>query len=159
MDQVILMCGPAGIGKSTYARGLEARGYVRVSFDGEAWALGHRTHPIGDDVRQVVNGTLQDKLVDCVKQGEGRRRGSSSFWSRASRDEFRRLCAPLGVVPVVYYLDTRRSILLDRLAQRENSGPDDIAVSRERAIAYIDGFETPTPEEGPLRIVHVTSPM
>ncbi len=46
---------------------------LRVSFDGEAWALGHRTHPIGDDARQVVNGTLQDKLVDCVKQGEGRR--------------------------------------------------------------------------------------
>ena len=158
MDQVILMCGPAGSGKSTYARGLEARGYVRVSFDGEAWALGHRTHPIGDDARQVVNGTLQDKLVDCVKQGKGVV-VDSSFWSRASRDEFRRLCAPLGVVPVVYYLDTRRSILLDRLAQRENSGPDDIAVSRERAIAYIDGFETPTPEEGPLRLVHVTSPM
>ncbi|MFD7871427.1 AAA family ATPase [Microbacterium sp. NPDC059771] len=87
------MCGPAGSGKSTYARGLEARGYVRVSFDGEAWALGHRTHPIGDDARQVVNGTLQDKLVDCVKQGKGVV-VDSSFWSRASRDEFRRLCAP-----------------------------------------------------------------
>ncbi len=152
MDQVILMCGPAGSGKSTYARGLEAQGYVVLSFDGEAWALGHRTHPIDDDARSDVNRELREKLVASVKQ-EKHVVVDSSFWSRASRDEFRRLLAPLGVVPVVYYLDTRRSILLSRLAQRENSGPDDITVSRERAIAYIDGFETPTPDEGPLRIV------
>ncbi|WP_454116959.1 hypothetical protein [Microbacterium aurum] len=84
----------------------------------------------------------------------------SSFWSRASRDEFRRLCAPLGVVPVVYYLDTRRSILLDRLAQRENSGPDDIAVSiaSERSRTST-GSRRPHLKKGPLRIVHVTSPM
>ncbi|WP_228074641.1 AAA family ATPase [Cellulosimicrobium cellulans] len=157
MDEVILMCGPAGSGKSTYARGLEAQGYVVLSFDGEAWALGHRTHPIDDDARSAVNRALREKLVAGVKQGQ-HVVVDSSFWSRASRDEFRRLLAPCGVVPVVYYLDTRRSILLSRLAQRENSGPDDISVSRERAIAYIDGFETPTPDEGPLRIVHGDRP-
>lgn len=146
------MCGPAGSGKSTYARGLETQGYVVLSFDGEAWGLGHRSHPIDDYARSAVNRKLRERLVAGVRQGK-RVVVDSSFWSRASRAEFRQLLAPLGIVPVVYYLDTPRSILLSRLAQRENSGPDDIAVSRERAVAYIDGFETPTPDEGPLRIV------
>ena len=53
MDQVILMCGPAGSGKSTYARGLEARGYVRVSFDGEAWH--------GPSLHEALDGCTADE--------------------------------------------------------------------------------------------------
>lgn len=35
MSRVVLMCGPAGSGKSTYARRLEAQGMVRLSIDHE----------------------------------------------------------------------------------------------------------------------------
>ena len=37
------MCGPAGAGKSTYARRLERDGIVRLSFDAEAWKRRMRT--------------------------------------------------------------------------------------------------------------------
>ena len=40
MSRVIMMCGPAGAGKSTIARRLQAAGAVRLSLDEEAWERG-----------------------------------------------------------------------------------------------------------------------
>ena len=34
---VVLMCGIAGAGKTTYAQKLEAQGYIRLSKDEEIW--------------------------------------------------------------------------------------------------------------------------
>ncbi|MDF9877557.1 gluconate kinase [Cellulosimicrobium cellulans] len=72
-----------------------------LSFDGEAWALGHRSHPIDDGARPGVDRALREQLVAGVKQGQ-HVVVDSSFWSRASRDELRRLLAPLGAMPVVH---------------------------------------------------------
>ena len=44
--EVVLMCGIAGSGKTTYAKDLEARGYVRLSVDEEIW---HRFGRYGVD--------------------------------------------------------------------------------------------------------------
>jgi predicted kinase len=74
----------------------------------------------------------------------------TSFWSRASRASYRALLAPLGVVPVTHHLVTPRAEVLSRLAARTGTGPDDVVVPPDRAAAYLDGFEDPTPDEGPL---------
>lgn len=42
------MCGPAGSGKSTVARRLEAGGMTRLSYDQEAWNRGLRDMPLSD---------------------------------------------------------------------------------------------------------------
>ncbi|WP_222593111.1 AAA family ATPase [Cellulomonas composti] len=152
MDRVILMCGAAGSGKSTHARGLAAAGYVVLSFDAEAWDRGYREHPLEDSARAEVQRSLQGKLIDSLARGECVV-VDSSFWSRSSRDEYRRLLAPCGVEPVVHYLDTPRDVVLARLARRSGTDPDDVLVPQAQALAYLDGFETPTPAEGPLRIV------
>ena len=52
MSRVLFMCGPAGSGKSTLARRLEADGMVRLSVDVEAFARGHRTMPLPDEVQR-----------------------------------------------------------------------------------------------------------
>lgn len=152
MDQVILMCGPAGSGKSTYARTLEPAGYVVLSFDAEAWELGHRVHPLPADVMQTVHDRLQNRLTELVTRGD-RVVVDTSFWSRISRERYRDILAPLGVTPTVYYLDTPRDVLLGRLRARSNAGPDDVHVPAEQALAYLDGFQKPSPDEGPLRII------
>ena len=36
-SRVVLMCGVAGAGKTTYAKELEAQGYARLSIDEEVW--------------------------------------------------------------------------------------------------------------------------
>lgn len=150
--RVVLVCGAAGAGKSTHARALEADGYARLSFDEEAWLRGHREHPLPAAVAAEVHADLRARLVALVEDGRDVV-VDTSFWSRASRESYRALLAPLGVVPVTHYLATPRDVALLRLADRRNAGPHDIVVEPDLARAYLDGFEVPTPDEGPLVVV------
>jgi predicted kinase len=151
-DRVILMCGPAGAGKSTYARRLESHDYRRLSFDEIAWALGHRSHPVDPAAADAVHRLIQERIVETLAAG-GRVVVDTSFWSRASRDRYRAFLAPLGVIPVVYYLATPRETILTRLSDRSGSHGDDVVVPHGLAITYLDGFEVPTAAEGPIRVI------
>lgn len=157
MPQVIFMCGPAGSGKTTASLELEAAGFTRLSIDDEAWRDGHREHPLPPEIAEQIRARLRDQLLDLVA------RGSYvvldfAFWSRAVRDDYRLLLAPFAVVPVAYYLATPRDVVLARLAARQNTGPHEIVLPRAVAEAYYDGFEVPTPQEGPLRILAGEAP-
>jgi predicted kinase len=152
MAQVVFMCGPAGSGKSRYARGLEERGYTRLSFDDEAWRRGIVQQPLDGAVRDEIEVALRQRLVRLVE------RGSDvvldfSFWSRAMRAEYRRLLQPLGITPETVYLATSREVALGRVRARANRHPDDVVLPESVAARYFDHFEPPTPEEGPLRII------
>jgi len=150
--QVVLVCGPAGSGKSTYAHLLEDRGYARLSFDELAWQRGHRDHPVPAAAAAAVHAELHVRLVGLVRTGRDVA-VDTSFWSRASRDSYRAVLAPLGVAPVVHFLATPRDEVLRRLAGRAGTGPHDVVVDPGRARAYLDGFEVPTDDEGPLVVV------
>lgn len=152
MEPVILMCGAAGSGKSTHARELQARGFVLLSFDEEAWHRGYRTHPLPEGARREVHDALQRRLLTLV-DARSPVVVDTSFWSRASRDEYRRLLSSRGVEPVVHYMDTPREVALERLAARSSTGPDDVPVPVATANAYFDGLEVPTEAEGPLCVV------
>lgn len=150
--RVVLVCGPAGSGKSTHALGLEREGFARLSFDEEAWRLGHRTHPVPGPVAEVVHARLREQLVALVGQGRDVV-VDTSFWSRAARDSYRALVAPFGVVPVVHHLATPRDEVLRRLARRAGTGPHDVLVPPDLARDYLEGFEPPHPDEGPVVVV------
>jgi predicted kinase len=152
MVRVVFMCGPAGSGKSTVARRWEANGFVRLSYDQEAWDRGIRHMPLSEDVHSDIGTHLQRRLAELV--GAGRDVVLDfSFWSRAMREEWRRVLGPLGVVPETIYLATERSTCLERIAARGLAHGDDFAVDTETAAAYFDHFEPPTPDEGPLTVM------
>src|SRR5690606_27467454 len=69
MPRVVFMCGPAGSGKSTVARELEAGGLVRLSFDDAAWARGLRTMPLSKQAYAEIEQDLQRRLVGLVRDG------------------------------------------------------------------------------------------
>lgn len=150
--RVVLMCGPAGAGKSTVARRFETDGFVRLSFDEEAWSQGHRVHPLPDDVADGVRDVVRRRLLALVEEGSDVV-VDSAFWSRASREEYRELLRPLGVDPLTCYVATPREVALARVAARGGTGPHDLTLPDPVAASYVDTFEVPTPEEGPLRVV------
>ena len=153
--RVVFMCGPSGAGKSTYARRFEDAGMVRLSFDAELWRRGVTAVPPPPDVRAELEAELEDRLVALV--GEGRDVVLDfSFWSRAMREEWRGLLRPLGVVPETVYLATDRETVLARVRDRRGRHPDDFVLTEDLAAQYVDHFEPPTPEEGPLTVVRET---
>lgn len=146
------MCGPAGSGKSTYARRLERAGMVRLSFDVELWRRGVSAAPVPAELKDEVEAVLRSRLLDLVAQGCDVVL-DFSFWSRRMRDDYRRLLAPTGVVPETVYVATDRATVLTRVRARQGEGADDVVLTEELATRYFDHFEPPTPDEGPLTVV------
>ena len=152
MGRVIFMCGPAGSGKSTVARRYERQGMTRLSFDQEAWSRGITAMPLPEDVHRDIERELRARLVDLVRAGADVVL-DFSFWSRRTRDEYRELLRPLGVIPETVYLATDRATVLQRISSRAARDGDDYVISEELAAFYFDHFEVPTAAEGPLTVM------
>jgi predicted kinase len=152
VTRVVFMCGPAGSGKSTYARALERQGLVRLSFDEEAWRRGIRMQPLSNDAHEEIEHDLRARLIELVRAGTDVVL-DFSFWFRAMRDAYRGLLRPWGVEPETVYLATPRHIVLDRVRRRPDDHPGDVRLPEGVAERYFDHFEVPTAGEGPLTVV------
>ncbi|MCC2032663.1 AAA family ATPase [Microbacterium allomyrinae] len=146
------MCGPAGAGKSTVARRLEAEGMTRLSFDQEAWRRGIQTMPIPAELHEEIEQDLRARLLTLVADGADVVL-DFSFWSKRARLAYRDLLRPLGVVPETIYLATPRAVALERMQARGHEHGDDYALPADVAAEYFDHFEPPTADEGPLTIL------
>ena len=154
MARVVFMCGPAGSGKSTVARRMEADGFVRLSFDQEAWRRGIRYMPLADYANREIEIQLRRRLVGLVEGGHEVVL-DFSFWSRAMREEWRQVLEPFGVVPETIYLPTDRATCLRRVEARGRTHDGDFALDAATAATYFDHFETPDPDEGPVIVLEV----
>ena len=152
MSRVVFMCGPAGSGKTTYARRLEDEGMTRLSFDVEMWRRGITTVPLPQDTRDELEAELRAQLLGLVAKGTDVVL-DFSFWSRQMRVEWRALLAPTGVVPETIYLATDRETVLRRLRDRAGGHSDDFVVPDDLSARYFDHFEPPTADEGPLTVI------
>lgn len=152
MSRVVFMCGPAGSGKSTCARKLEAQGMTRLSFDVAAWERGLTVMPLPPEAHAEIGRELQERLLALVSSGQDVVL-DFSFHSRQMRDEYRDLLAPLGILPETVYLATSRETVLRRVRERQAGHADDFRLTEELAARYYDGFEGPTEAEGLLTVI------
>lgn len=149
---VILMCGPAGSGKSYLSIELQRQGMTRLSIDEVAWECGMYQHPLSAESIAELHALLQHRLLEAVDRGEDVV-VDSSFWSRRSRDDYRLLPYSRPVRVEVWYLRTSEPVLRARVARRTNSGPHDVALTQEVLTGFLASFEVPTVDEGPLRVI------
>lgn len=149
--RVVMMCGPGGAGKTTYAKRLERDGWTRLSFEVEFWDRGITTMPSADVVAEVA-ADLKARLLRHVAAGNDVVL-DFGFWFRRQRDEFRALLAPQGIVPETVYIATSLETILSRIGDRHGKGADDWPLTEQTATEYFERFEPPTPEEGPLEVV------
>ncbi|MCD5314320.1 AAA family ATPase [Kineosporia babensis] len=143
---MVLTCGLAGSGKSTYARSLEAQGWLRLSIDQQAWDQGFTTHPLPPEIRLEIIADQRRQLAEALDDGHDVV-VDYAFFSRAMRDEYRAIAQQHGAEVEVALFDVPREELLRRLAGRGSAGPDDIAVPAELLDRFIAGFEWPTADE------------
>lgn len=148
MASLVLTCGLAGAGKSTYARALEAKGWLRLSIDQAAWERGFHEHPLPVSIRDDIVAAQRVELVTALKQGRDVV-VDYAFWSRAMRDEYREIGHAHGASVEVVYFDVPREELLRRLNARSDGpgDPDSINVSAAQLDIYAAGFQAPGPDE------------
>ncbi len=158
MPRVVLMCGPSGSGKTTWARDLEAQGWLRLSIDQEAWRLGLTEHPRPVAVDAEIR---RDQLLDLAAALDAGRDvvvDHASF-TRARRDDVRAVDRDHGAEIEVVYLAVAREEVLRRVAarNREPLCADRVRLDAATVAAFVDGFEVPDPAEEPdVRVVHVS---
>jgi len=155
---IVLMCGVAGAGKTTFSRRLEARGFTRLSIDEEVWQRFGR-HGIDfpaseyQDRLVVAHAHLRDQLTELM----ARRVPAvvdSAFWNRASRDRYRGLVEHAGCRSQLVYLKVPLEVIRARLAERnqrlEANAP--FPITDDILARFAAGFEEPV-DEGALVVV------
>ena len=119
---IVLMCGIAGSGKTTFSQNLEKYGYVRLSIDEEVWSINGRygiDYPI-EKYREYLDEAhirLRNKLVKLIEDKK-QVVVDSSFWNRLERDEYKRLIENSGGKWSLIYLKVHPDELLKRLKIR-----------------------------------------
>lgn len=154
-SRVVLMCGPAGSGKSTYATSLAANGWVRLSIDEEAWRMGHREMPLPRVIADRIRADQRERLVQLVEAGRDVV-VDYSFWRRADRDEYRELVRAHGGTTEVVYVRVSNDEVRRRMRRRNHArlDADSFRIDAGLLDSYLDAFEHPEPDETDVRTIH-----
>lgn len=103
-SKVILMCGPAGAGKSTLAKKFESTGMTILSYDEESFKRGFNEHPLPQEVLEDIKTYLDEKLISLIMQNIDIVL-DYSFWSREMRNEYISLLKKYDIEPKIYYIN------------------------------------------------------
>ena len=153
VSTVVLMCGPPGAGKTTYAMALVRRGYVRLSIDEVVWQrIGGRDAGLVlgteryDELKEEVRREQRQELVGLMRTGRDVV-VDYSFWSRAARDDYKALVEDHGCRWELVHLKADRATLESRLAIRNRQdGANAVTVDEDLLSRYLAGFEEPVGE-------------
>jgi predicted kinase len=153
VSTVVLMCGLPGAGKTTYARDLVRRGFVRLSIDEAVWQrLGGRDAGLVleaaefDRLKEEVRGEQRRELVELMRAGRDVV-VDYSFWSRAARDDYKALVEAHGCRWELVHLQADPATLERRLGTRNGeAGANSVTVDATLFRRYLAQFEPPDGE-------------
>jgi predicted kinase len=152
-SRVVLMCGPAGSGKTTFSKQLESQGYARLSIDEEIWKrLESGLLTPDSDIHMVslsIEEDIRARLVHMVRHGQNVV-VDFSFWQRSIRDAYRRIVTENGGQVELVYFRVPPHVLQERAARRNDA--NDVSAGKMTLDRFISGFEEPGEDEHPIVI-------
>jgi hypothetical protein len=149
---VILMCGVAGSGKTSFSTKLASKGFTRLSIDEEIWGRFGRyglDYTPEDYPGHVA--VARDAIKDVLLQLLAKRQPAvvdSSFWSRAHRDSYKDLIESAGCAWRLVYLRAPESLFRDRLAERGRRFDANAAfpIGADVLAKFLEDFQAPIDE-------------
>lgn len=149
---VILLCGISGAGKTTAARLLESKGFLRLSIDEEIWSTFGRygiDYPAAayPDLQKQAANTIWMRLEQLLPQ-KIPVVVDNSFWNRATRDRYKQLIESHQRPWKLIYLKVSPEVLRDRLRARQNRFDANAAfpIGDELLNTYLESFQPPSGE-------------
>lgn len=149
---VVMMCGVAGSGKTTFAQKLEKEGFVRLSIDEDIWATHGR---FGVDYpeqnyefyKEESEMKLRGELVNLIED-KHHVVIDFSFWQRQRRIDYKKLIERHGGVWELIHLKVQPDQLRHRLFIRSERFDANAAfpITEDTLTRFLKGFETPTGE-------------
>ncbi|WP_175987417.1 ATP-binding protein [Bacillus sp. Marseille-Q1617] len=149
---VVMMCGVAGSGKTTFSKRLEKEGFVRLSIDEEIWATRGRygvDFPIEtiEEYKKEAERTLRTRLIELIQEKQ-QVVIDFSFWDRVRRERYKKRIEDCGGKWKLIYLKVHPDDLRKRLTLRnQRFDANSFPISEELLTSYLEGFEIPEGEE------------
>jgi predicted kinase len=148
---VVMMCGVAGSGKTTFSQILERSGFVRLSIDEEIWATNGRwgiDFPMEkfEEYRKEAEVKLRNRLIKLIHDKQ-QVVIDFSFWDRGRRNRYKELIEDSGGKWILVYLKVQEHDLRERLKVRnQRFDANSFPISEELLTSYLKGFEIPQGE-------------
>lgn len=148
---VVMMCGVAGSGKTTFSQRLEKEGFVRLSIDEEIWATNGRwgiDFPMDkfEEYRKDAERKLRKRLIKLIHDKQ-QVVIDFSFWDRVRRNEYKKLIEDRGGKWILIYIKVHTNDLRERLKIRNKRfDANSFPISEELLDSYLNGFEVPEGE-------------
>ncbi len=155
---VVMMCGVAGSGKTTFSQRLEKNGFVRLSIDEEIWSTNGRwgiDFPMDkfEEYRKDAESKLRKRLIQLIHDKQ-QVVIDFSFWDRLRRNKYKMLIEESGGKWKLVYLKVHPDELRKRLKLRnQRFDANSFPISDELLNSYINGFEVPS-DEGEIVVVN-----
>jgi predicted kinase len=152
LPEVVLLCGLAGSGKTTFSQRLEEIGYVRLSIDEAIWERFGRFAVDYEETSYAIHSTtVESDLKERLAEHIASRKNvvvDNSFWKRNTRDTYKRLVVKSGGRWRLIYLKIDASELRRRLEVRAPRFDANAAfpITDEILDKYIRAFEAPSGE-------------
>ena len=148
---VVMMCGVAGSGKTTFSQILEKEGFIRLSIDEEIWATKGRWGidfhmDKFEDYRKDAERKLRNRLIKLI-QHKQQVVIDFSFWDRVRRNQYKKLIEDSGGKWKLIYLKVHSNDLRERIKLRnQRFDANSFHISEELLTSYLNGFEVPRGE-------------
>jgi predicted kinase len=149
---VVMMCGVAGSGKTTFAQKLEKEGFARLSIDEDIWATHGRfgvDYPEQnyESYKEESEIKLRGELVNLL-QAKHHVVIDFSFWQRQRRNDYKQLIEGHGGNWELIFLKVGPDELRQRLLIRSERFDANAAftITEDTLTRFLSGFETPASE-------------